>query len=223
LDIMTPAGPFTYFKPVQFNWAIDCAHATNECSEYNSYFFAINANDDACPAPALNTKTIEVVVRGLHIVSNGDTLSVNTPYTNLQWYLNGTLIPGATDDTLIASSSGGFYTVQALTPIGCSIESNRIGIVHVGSDQISSSPNNLTLYPNPTSGVLHIEIKSQIAETGQLKITDGVGRELKQELIKINAGNNSFDVETNVLQNGIYFLSIKGKENNFSKRIVVMH
>ncbi len=223
LDIITPAGPFTYNKTVHFNWAIDCAHATNECSEYTSYFFAINANDDACPTPALNTKTIEVVVRGLHIVSNGDTLSVNTPYTNIQWYLNGVLIPGATDDTLITTNSGGIYTVQTLSPSGCSLISNEINIVHVGISDNVSSINNLTLYPNPVSSLLHVELKSKVVESAQLKIMDGLGRELKQELIQLSNRNNSFDISTNDLQNGIYYLSIKGKENICSKRIIVMH
>jgi hypothetical protein len=58
------------------------------------------------------------------------------------------------------------------------------------------------LYPNPVKEVLHIE--SNAVNIQQLQLIDAVGNQLLE-----NSNNNSTDIITNHLANGIYFLRIK--------------
>jgi hypothetical protein len=53
---------------------------------------------------------------------NGDTLSTTESYATYQWYLEGALIPGATERQFVATTPGS-YTVVVTTVDGCSITS----------------------------------------------------------------------------------------------------
>ncbi|MGZ3863093.1 MAG: NHL domain-containing protein [Bacteroidia bacterium] len=84
----------------------------------------------------------------------------------------------------------------------------------------SSLKNDSKIYPNPTSQNLNIEIQNP---TGieQLKITDVLGKDLRNETLDLRQGKESIDVSQ--LQNGIYFLTFKAGNTSSTQKFIVQH
>ncbi len=218
----TPQGPFQVGHQMHFTWVTDCAHPLNSCGkEYTPYYFVIKVKDDGCPAAAQNNIAVTVVVRGLEIIKNGDTLSVVTPYTNLQWYFNGVAIPGATNNTYVITVPGD-YEVTAVTQIGCTVSSVYRTSSAVGLTEVNKYQNFLSLSPNPVISELKINFSSLLEEQIQLKVIDAFGRSVIESKAKSFVGKNTIDLKTEDLPNGLYILMITGKQNNYSAKFLVV-
>ncbi len=220
LNNPTPQGPFQLAHQMQFNWITDCAHPYNSCGkEYTPYYFVVSVKDDACPIAATNNITITVVVRGLEIIANGNTLSVNTPYTNLQWYLNGIIIPGAISNVYIATVPGD-YSVTAITPIGCTVSSSYRIQTPVSINAFNVDDNLIMLSPNPVASNLKITLPDLERKT-VIKIFNKIGSQVIEK--EIISNDISFEIDVSKLPSGIYTLTVNDMEYNYRKMFVVMH
>ncbi len=88
----------------------------------------------------------------------------------------------------------------------------------VGIDQVASSAD-VSIYPNPAHGQFHVVMK-QDARFEQYKLFDICGK-----LMEINSVNNENDfmIDVSRFSNGIYFLSLEGKNVRTTKSIVVQN
>lgn len=123
-----------------------------------------------------------------------------------QWYLNGEQIVGATNQTYTPTVSG-IYLVRITDANGCAFYySNDITFTMGTNIGISSYENNknLTVYPNPTTGIITID--SDLLKKGEFEVAvyDVYGK-----LLLKNKNNLSIDLST--LDNGIYFVSISSE------------
>ena len=204
LDFNTPNGPNILSKSIHFTWITDCPHVIDNCEGYTSYRFTIKATDDECPAHASVTYTATVIIRGLHIVRNGDTLSVITPYTNLQWYWNGIPINGANGNSYIATT-GGTYSIHANSVSGC-VLTDEIDLQFTGLNNYQLDKKFL-IFPNPVRDFLQISSNSVADQKVMLKITNGVGKILEERFVNIMKWNNQI-FNVNDFASGIYLLHI---------------
>jgi hypothetical protein len=79
----------------------------------------------------------------------------------------------------------------------------------------------LVVYPNPTSGLLNLRWNDLPAERANVIITDMVGREVYRTVVTINAAQGETQIDPNGLKDGIYLLSIKGDQLNYSGKLVI--
>jgi hypothetical protein len=89
------------------------------------------------------------------ISQSGNTLSSSAAVT-YQWYRNGGLLPGATQQTHIATQSG-TYTVVVTDANGCEGASNPLVVTIVGLDEVQFDPN-LQVFPNPFGSAFTVEL-----------------------------------------------------------------
>jgi len=94
-----------------------------------------------------------------------------------QWYLNGSAIPGATDELLITLSPG-TYTVEASNSFGCSALSTGYPVISTGLPRIASG--HLTVFPNPFMDAFSITSDEAITPQHEVRLIDAVGREVRQ-------------------------------------------
>lgn len=121
------------------------------------------------------------------IIFNGTVLVSNAPSNN-QWYVNGTLIPGATQTTY-APQVNGIYTVVVTNAAGCSATSNGYNISSVGVNEIEEE-GAVFIYPNPATDWLYVHAaKSQKCV---LTVTDVLGKVVKRALF--NDGRMQLDI-----------------------------
>lgn len=96
-----------------------------------------------------------------------------------QWFLNGTAISGATNQTLTVTENGN-YTVMTTSISGCVSEmSDMVTIMNVNATE--SVDVALQVYPNPTSGIITIDLTGRKVEDYRMHIFDDMVREVVYE------------------------------------------
>ena len=137
------------------------------------------------------------------LVSTGLKLATTIPYAAYQWYRDGILIPGATDDTLIVLRNG-FYTVIVKGDNDCYGTSSALEINETSLDVPVIKPDVIRIYPNPVSDQLFIEVPL-ISFT--VSFHDITGRLLLEE-------HNLTLADLSKYSDGIYLLSIRDDSGN---------
>jgi uncharacterized delta-60 repeat protein len=186
-----------------------------EPSATNTYFLT-GTDANGCS----NTDDVTVTINPLPTppVLTLDSVFISSSYaTGNQWYLNGNPLLGETNDTVnyVTIGQNGGYTVEYTDGNGCSVFSDGANVIIIYDVSIEEEQNlDVRIYPNPTSGLLTIELEEGI---DQLMIVSMSGTVIQIEN-NLNAGMNTFDL--NHLATGTYvFQFIKGDEV-FTQRII---
>ena len=159
-------------------------------------------NQTTCAQPGINA---------LIYYDNFQTMSTPTPGDYYQWYVNGQIMLGETNDTLlIPVDFGGTFTVSVMSANGCDT-SNFITLQgSVGEEQL-----NFSLYPNPTNAMLHVEFQKQFL--GHFEILDISGRTLTKEAVN----SNQLKIDCSNLSKGSYLLKIYENGHYTTKKFSV--
>jgi dienelactone hydrolase len=146
-------------------------------------------NQTTCVQPGINA---------LINFDNSQMMSTPTPGDYYQWYVNGQIMLGETNDTLlIPLDFGGTFTVSVMSANGCDT-SNFITL----QGSVDEAQLNFSLYPNPTNDMLHVEFQKQLL--GYYEILDISGRTLTKEVVN----SNQLKIDCSNLSKGSYLLKI---------------
>jgi len=86
----------------------------------------------------------------------------------------------------------------------------------------SASVNSLEIWPAPTKNMLNLKIHSlSFNNNATLTIFDLAGRKMTEQNIAIQQGMNNFSVELPGMVSGVYYLTLSGKDFNFSKKVII--
>ncbi|MBL7997764.1 MAG: T9SS type A sorting domain-containing protein, partial [Candidatus Kapabacteria bacterium] len=129
------------------------------------------------------------------------------------WSRNGTVISGATSQTIDAWTSGGpgRYRVRITDQNGCVNESEESVVdtlVNVAETMLN---NGLTLYPNPTNGNVFVKMNAdEDYASARLIIRNLIGAEVMNlDLGSVAAGeNNVRSLDVSALTNGVYYIEV---------------
>ena len=88
-------------------------------------------------------------------------------------------------------------------------------------NQTSNAAFDLLLYPNPANSELYLKVFTKINESGILQLYDLSGRQLANQSIELNAGENVFHENTANLKAGIYFVSLKTETGVLVKKLLI--
>lgn len=134
------------------------------------------------------------------ITLNSDTLSSSTVAVTYVWYYNGVLIPGATDRAYVPTQNGS-YQVQAIDAGGCasaiSFPYNYLSL-WISEEAMSHE---LTLFPNPSSGIVTVEGAFSWASNYKIVVTDIVGK-------VVFRGDKKKNVDLSSFENGMYQFTV---------------
>ncbi len=151
------------------------------------------------------------------VSQNGDSLLSSSSYT-YQWYFNGSLISGATNQFYVPSQIGS-YTVLITDANGCSATSSPVNIITVGiTDQISDY--SFLIYPNPVGSILNIYFNKNF-KYGILNIYNVMGQEILSRHFTGGAYSLSFgEGRGEVLSPGIYFVQVTNESESCVKKFI---
>lgn len=134
------------------------------------------------------------------ITNSNDTLFSSTAAATYIWYFNGTVIPGATDQTF-APTQNGNYQVQAVDAGGCaSAISFPYNYLSLGIST-GTKPHELYLFPNPSSGIVTIEGAFSWASNYKVIVTDLIGK-------VVFCGEKQKKVDLSSFENGMYQFTV---------------
>lgn len=183
------------------------------------FTFAFSPIDDQCAYPF--TLSIEVYPSpGAPVITqHEDTLISSAPEGN-QWYLNGVVIPGASEQILKVFEDGDYSVMVTLN--GCSSEMSKV--VHVVLTNLESNTlmNTMNIYPNPSNGNFSLNIATTERETYWLSIQNSIGTTIyrHKNLIVVN-GNKSQLIDLTQMPKGLYIV-ILYNENQLIKRKILI-
>ncbi len=152
------------------------------------------------------------------ISQNWNSLTSSSPSGN-QWYLNGNLIPGATDQHYEATQVGNYTVV--VTVNGCSTTSSVFQVLTIGLNQIPSGA--ISMFPNPVNHNLNILITDQGLKFNNFRIIDVTGRTVYASEISNELKNETITVNTSAFAEGIYVLEMNSNDSILRKQFVVEH
>lgn len=152
------------------------------------------------------------------ITQHGDTLTSSAINGN-QWYLNGVIIPGATNQQHIAVYKGNYTVVVTLSDCSSGV-SNSILVLPVSVSDFKVSQS-VEVYPNPNHGQFNIEITSAEMVELNIEIFNTAGALLwKQENVTIH-GTQILPVNMGIVPDGVYMVTLRNAQTNMVKRIVI--
>ena len=152
------------------------------------------------------------------ITQHGDTLTSSAINGN-QWYLNGVIIPGATNQQHIAVYKGNYTVVVTLSDCSSGV-SNSILVLPVSVNDFEVSQS-VEVYPNPNHGQFNIEITSAEMVELNIEIFNTAGTLLwKQENVTIH-GTQILPVNMGIVPDGVYMVTLRNAQTNMVKRIVI--
>lgn len=223
---LTPPPPVvnSIVSTMQFNWATSCNLINNiqACTDniYSTFYFVLTAKDNACSANGASVATISITVTGPEIQHSNDSIWIHyNGATSYQWYVDGVLIPGATDSLYVIGIPGLFYSCQVATSGGCTL-SSRLYFPPVGMHELSFI-RSLSVAPNPAKEKFTLHIGSADTKNADVVFTDITGRSLLSEKLQLKTGNNTFEYSTAKFFSGIYFVKAGDGTRVVTKKIVI--
>ena len=138
---------------------------------------------------------------------------VDTLFTDgrgmLQWYYQDEPIPGADNDTLIASQIG-VYKVQVTNSYGCSVFSDTLHVSGFDSidDKDDQSGQQMKIYPNPSGGRFNLEVDVEEPQEARLQVINTIGEVVHEEHFQLLPGRNIRTFNGENLSGGLYLVRL---------------
>ncbi len=163
----------------------------------NSILFIVN------PIPDIN-----VVFTDLE----GGTLVTDFGFTSYQWFLDGVIIPDATLSTFTPSVIG-IYEVVVTNEFNCE-SSASISVLSISPGELAEK--GLSIYPNPSDGLLTLNFKSQTPES--YTIFNSIG-----QAVYLNSEPTATELlDLRMLAAGVYLVSFDIDGSRCVEKIVVL-
>ena len=115
--------------------------------------------------------------------------------------------PGYSSDAEDATGvAAGEYTVTITDTLGCEFESTTIVVVS-GLEEVMNLID-VTLFPNPTRGLVELQLKGLVGESVTTVLTDGLGREVARRDLGNLSGVHVERMDLGSFESGVYFLRL---------------
>jgi streptogramin lyase len=115
-------------------------------------------------------------------------------------------------------SSSGQYMDTLVNRTGCdSIITLDLTLNAVGIENTPALDKGISLYPNPNSGLLHLDILNPNILITNVSITNLLG----SEVYHANKVNSKSTIDLSTLQSGIYFVQISSEHEKITRKIIL--
>lgn len=152
------------------------------------------------------------------IAVNDNELTTQAGYSIYQWLLNGSIIPGATNEIYTITESGA-YSVQVTGSNGCSIVSDVTNATFTTDVENIPTLRNWVVTPNPFQNIINVEIIVMEKTDLEIELTDIAGKIIFTKKINVqNQSNQSIDTEQ--LEAGVYFINLRSEKGVASRKVV---
>lgn len=153
--------------------------------------------------------------------NTGNTLNNGLTGVTYQWYKNGVLIPGATNNTYTASSSD-YYSLVVKNPFGCVRSSDTVFVTTIGTgiNEILLA-NGVSIFPNPNKGDFNVSFDMIAPADIIITITDLIGNIVYQKNEGECKGKFNRFINLSDLNKGMYLFNLQAGKQHVNKRFVV--
>lgn len=141
------------------------------------------------------------------------TVHCNQTYNSYQWYFNGSMIAGATNQDYTPTQNGN-YSVWVTNSNGCTAMSVKFDVGWLGIAEIKDE-NSILIFPNPANE--DITINSDLSSKNVVMSIYNIEGQLimRQKLQKIKT-----TINISLLERGMYFVKMSTDEGMVMKRFI---
>jgi len=180
----------------------------------NSIIYTVTVTDNnGCKA--LDSVTVTVnPIPPTPIISLDSNMIISDATSGNQWYLNDTLIPGATSQSYTVTTEGNYYVIVTLN--NCPSDTSDIFGFHVGINEFALK--NFIIYPIPAREHITVDNKNAPGKNYQLNIRNIAGQEMITQTINFS---NPVIIDIRGLCNGVYLLQLINEGECLVEKIVI--
>ncbi|MBK7886891.1 MAG: T9SS type A sorting domain-containing protein [Bacteroidetes bacterium] len=137
---------------------------------------------------------------------------------SIEWYYQNTLQSGQTNDSLFCVGAGNYYCI--VTNSCGSATSNTININTCTTEITETSNINIiTIYPNPTNGLINIKANGLANETCQLVLRNTLGQILNEKVFQATYYSNETQLDLKAFPIGVYFLTVSSNNIKYTYKV----
>ena len=134
------------------------------------------------------------------------------------WYLNGSVVGNGPVITMLES---GNYEVVVSNEFDCTNSANGDFQVDTTSLSEIDELNNFSIYPNPTSGLIYFDFKTEGQK--QIKIIDALGKEIYNQNLHCVDIHSSISINMNHAESGLYTILINESNKLHALKITIIN
>lgn len=140
-----------------------------------------------------------------------------------QWFNNGTMIPGATNNSYVALSAGSYEVSVENAATGCNKKSSPFTVINSckTTDSFLSEDLQLEIYPNPSNGIFMINIEKTGTADVIIKVFDLTGRAIYLSDRGLIEGNYESIIELSNQPAGIYLMEVLVDGERLRKQLLI--
>jgi hypothetical protein len=192
-----------------YTWLDGVTYTASNNSATMSYTNAVNCD---------STVTLDLTITGNPVVTiaqNGVNLTATASPSLSVTYLWNT---GETTQVITPTVSGPYWCT-VIDANGCEVESVHFNYILIAIDEENIS--DLSLYPNPTKGMVNIVFSSNYSQYLQVRMVNLIGEELINEHLEQFVGEYTKQIDLSNNAKGIYFLEIETNDGVINKKLIL--
>ncbi|MBU1010826.1 MAG: T9SS type A sorting domain-containing protein [Bacteroidetes bacterium] len=178
--------------------------------------YASNGCGDGGMSPAYAVTVNQTPLKPI-VTLEGYVLTSNAPAGN-QWYFEGEIIDGATDQSYTADMTGNYSVVVTLN--GCSsVPSEDVYVLITGLQE--NNQGKFVIYPVPNDGRFTVTITSELEESYDIAIYNNLGMPVYQVKDFRVKGASSVVIQLNNPSQGTYTVIFRNKDVVETRKVLV--
>jgi len=152
------------------------------------------------------------------IISNNSNLITSSSANSYQWYLNDSIIPGATNQTYTIHQSGNYYVITTGYCVGG--KSNVLELTYNAINQLSIANNQLSIFPNPSNSSVTIVYWLNVSDVITLEVYNVLGEKVSTIVSNEKQASGKHEYSFNPAAAGIYFVKMQTGEKVYAEKLV---
>ncbi len=152
-------------------------------------------------------------------ISQAGNVLTSSATSGNQWYWNGTLIMGATNQSFTYSLNGS-YTVVVSGGSCTSAMSAPLVTTATGIQEIQN-PNAFNVYPNPNDGNFNVTFTTTSKASYTISIANALGQLIYHDVITDFTGTYTKQLSVSEYGKGVYTVSLTNEKKETVKKIIV--
>jgi len=218
INFNLPAPPTGYVYQWYFNGGLILGSSTGIFLAQNTGAYQVQLISPGCQSPISAGVLLSVFPNPtLNLSANSNVITANFLPANagIQWFFEGTLIPNATNATLLADQNGQ-YEAEVTDLVGCTNRA-EISIILIGT-QVPEYVRYFSLSPNPTQNTLLLKLDLEQKGNCVMYLTDSSQRQILMQTFDSQSITHTIDLRNQPA--GTYYLSVQTSQGGFVRKVV---
>jgi hypothetical protein len=205
------------------NLLVDATDSVYVAYQTGDYWTTVTSAQGCVETSNVQSVTVVPYPGVLSFFNNANALTTFSSEPNLQWYMDGTAIPGATS-TIYTITQDGNYFLTASNVLGCVTSSDTLFVSYtepVSIDDRLSGVNALQVYPSPNNGSFTMAFETLESLEVRIMVWDIMGKTVHDESYGPVHGRFTADVLLDGVAPGVYTVNLGAGNHVLHRKVLV--